>query len=275
MDVMTTTAIKWVDVSNRYPLVTMSHFNAEQILKDITPLEKQMVIKSDALQVLMPHDVKIFRNAICNILLVHIPNVVPQYEVDFKSRGTQYKIVDVARLSKEQKRQHLLIEAFAKIAHKYPKWKVELWGEEQGGVNYSKYLHSLIQKYHLENQVFLKGNTKKVIDVYKNADIFAFPSAFEGFCLAMTEAMSAGLPVIAYQSCPSVNELIRNKKNGILVKDGIDAFALGLEWVITHKTERLAMGKQAQQDMKQYSAEKIWNQWELLMHDTVIRKGKV
>ena len=269
MDAKATAAIKVGDPKNRYPVITMSHFNAEYILNDTSAFEKKMLMRGNVVQVLMPHDLQIFKQAFPGIHLVHIPNIVPQYDVSLAEKKESYKIVNVARLDKKQKRQHLLIEAFAKIANKYPNWKVEFWGEEQESSKYGDYLQSLIKKYHLEKQVFLMGNAAHVIDVYKNADIFAFPSSYEGFGLAMTEAMSAGLPAIAYQSCPAVNELIKNEKNGLLVQEGIDTFASGLEWLITHKEKRIAMGQQAQLDMKQYAAEKIWDQWEKLLYREV------
>lgn len=269
MDAKTTSAIKWSDLENQYPLITMSHYNAEEILACTTTFERQMLEKSNIIQVLMPHDIDVFAKAFPGIHLVHIPNIVPQYNVSLVTKKTTHKIINVARLDKSQKRQHLLIEAFARIAFKYPEWKLEFWGEEQESKRYSTYLRSLIKKYHLEHQVFLKGNADHVIDVYRKANIFAFPSHYEGFPLAMTEAMSAGLPVIAYQSCAAVNELIKNKKNGLLVNNGIDSLSSGLEWMMTHEEARRAMGQQAQQDMKAYSAEEIWNQWENLLHDII------
>ena len=115
----------------------------------------------------------------------------------------------------------------------------------------------------------MRGNAENVIDIYKKADIFAFPSAYEGFPLAMTEAMSAGLAVIAFQSCSAVNELIQSGRNGLLVKDGVEALSEGLEYLMTNREKRLAFGKQAQQDMKKYVAKKIWDQWENLMIEVV------
>ena len=270
LDAKTTSAIKWADSTDQYPVITMSHFNAENILSAASAFDKKSLRHSDVVQVLMPHDMKVFDRALPGINLIHIPNIVPQYHVSsMEKRDGCNKIIDVARLSRRQKRQHLLIESFAKIAHKYPQWKVELWGEEQNSNQYTMYLTSLIIKYHLESQVFLRGNAENVIDIYKKADIFAFPSAFEGFGLAMTEAMSAGLAVIAFQSCPAVNELIQSGRNGLLVKDGVEALSEGLEYLMTNREKRLAFGKQAQQDMKKYAAKEIWDQWEKLMIEVV------
>lgn len=270
LDARTTSAIKWADSTDQYPVITMSHFNAENILSGASAFDKKSLRHSDVVQVLMPHDMKVFDRALPGINLIHIPNIVPQYHVSsMEKRDDCNKIIDIARLSRGQKRQHLLIESFAKIARKYPQWKVELWGEEQNSNQYTMYLTSLIIKYHLESQVFLRGNAKNVIDIYKKADIFAFPSASEGFPLAMTEAMSAGLAVIAFQSCPAVNELIQSGRNGLLVKDGVKALSEGLEYLMTNREKRLAFGKQAQQDMKKYAAKEIWDQWENLMIEVI------
>lgn len=270
LDARTTSAIKWADSNNRYPVIAMSHFNAENILSGASAFDKKSLRNSDVVQVLMPHDMEVFSRALPGINLIHIPNIVPQYHVSsMEKRDDCNKIIDIARLSRGEKRQHLLIESFAKIARKYPQWKVELWGEEQNSNQYTMYLTSLIIKYHLESQVFLRGNAKNVIDIYKKADIFAFPSASEGFPLAMTEAMSAGLAVIAFQSCPAVNELIQSGRNGLLVKDGVKALSEGLEYLMTNREKRLAFGKQAQQDMKKYAAKEIWDQWENLMIEVI------
>ena len=115
------------------PIITMSHFNAEQILEGISTIEKNALIHSDVVQVLMPHDLLVFQRALPKVRLVHIPNIVPQYGTVDSMEERENVIIDVARLEVKQKRQHLLIEAFAQIAKKYPTWKVELWGSEQGG----------------------------------------------------------------------------------------------------------------------------------------------
>lgn len=255
-------AEKDVDV----PLVTMNHFNAEHILADLSAIEGQALLHSNIVQVLMPHDKEVFEKVLPAIRITCIPNVVPQYaEVKSDIMKTD-TIIDVARIDAKQKRQHLLIEAFAKIANIYPSWNIEFWGDEQGGKKYTKQLEDLISKYHLENRVLFKGNTKDVLSVYKRARIFAFPSAYEGFPLALTEAMSAGLPTIAYRSCPAVNELIKDGKTGLLVNDGIDSFAIGLETLIKNKKMREKLGETAQEHMRKYSPENVYTMWEKLLH---------
>ena len=249
------------------PLVTMSHFNAEFILQNATAEEKDALRKSSIVQVLMPHDAEVFKKAIPGIRTVRIPDIVPQYDIDDTERKPV--IVNVARLDGRQKRQHLLIEAFAKIADRFPKWTLEFWGEEQSKTRYTKRLKAMIQKYHLEGRVFLKGNTSDVETIYRRGSIFAFPSAYEGFGLAMTEAMSAGIPAVAYRSCPAVNEIIRDGETGILCKDGRDPLADALAHLMENETLRHRLGAAAKEDMKQYAAQTVWDQWENLMTNIV------
>lgn len=251
------------------PIITMSHGNAKMIWANASDMEKRMLEKSDILQVLMPADASFFQKYL-NVKIVHIPNVVPQYDTNvIVSHQKQKLIIEVARLEKKEKRQHLLIEAFSKIAKDFPAWKLELWGPEQGGGNYIKELQQLIKRNHLEKQVEICGNTDDVVSVYRKSDIFAFPSASEGFPLAMTEAMSAGLPVVAYKNCPAVNELVKSGETGILVSDGVLPLADGLRQLMQDKELRLRMGKNAHEAMKKYVAKKIWDQWENLMIEMI------
>lgn len=214
----------------------------------------------------MPHDKVVFSKAFPNTHLVWIPNVVPQYPF---SVHKEKLLINVSQLAKESKRQHLLIEAFSRLADQFPEWIVEFWGDENGKCKYTNELNTLIHKYHLEDRVKLCGRTDDVLFVYRRASIFAFPSAHEGFGLAMTEAMSAGLPVVAYRSCPAVNELVRDGKTGLLVDDGVDALAEGLKTLMENQELRERMGRAAHEAMKEFAPEKIWNQWEILLKSTI------
>lgn len=255
------------------PLITMTHIDAGSIIPGISGIEKKYVDNCDALQVLMPQDQDIFRCVFSNVPIVWIPNVVPQYELSNEHR--ERLIINVARLVKGQKRQYLLIDAFSKVAKQFPEWHVEFWGSENGSLDgkYATELKTLIDEYHLNDQVKLCGNTDDVLSVYRRASIFAFPSSCEGFPLAMTEAMSAGLPVVAYRSCPAVNELVRDGETGLLVDDGVDALAEGLKKLMEDQEPRERMGRAAHESMKEFAPEKIWDQWEALMQ-AVIAKHK-
>ncbi len=59
--------------------------------------------------------------------------------------------------------------------------------------------------------------SEKLISLYRNSDIFVFPSLMEGYPTVCIEAMAAGLPVIASDS-PGVRDVVRDGMDGIIVK---------------------------------------------------------
>ena len=127
----------------------------------------------------------------------------------------------------------------------------------------------MIQKAGLKERILLKGVTDDIPSKLLNADILAFPSAFEGFSLALGEGMSIGLPAIGFKSAPSVNEIIIDGQTGILSDDGADAFAEALERLMRDKDLRVRMGKAAKEEMAEFAPEKIWDKWEELMNNVV------
>lgn len=199
--------------------------------------------------------------------VICIPNIVPEYDMIQRGTKKRYQILNVARFG-EQKRQPLLLEAFATLADKFPNWDVKLLGEGRE-TPYFKKIAEVIASYHLENRVIIHNPVKDVLPHYQDADILAFPSAFEGFPLAMTEAMSTGLPVVAYKNCPGVNEIVENGKDGILVEDGVDAFADGLSKLMQSAALRNTMGMNGHNSMKKYSPDTVWNQWDKLIQRVI------
>lgn len=153
------------------------------------------------------------------------------------------------------------------IGKRFPDWKVELWGEIYDKKYFCE-LKELLNRKNINNVSFC-GVSNDIVNKLKDASIFAFPSAYEGFPLALTEAMSAGLPCVGFKSCPAVNELIKDGSNGILCDDTIEDFARGLAELMDDADKRERYGLQAKEDMKQYAPEKIWNQWEELINKIV------
>ena len=163
-----------------------------------------------------------------------------------------------------QKNQQLLADAFTLIASKYPSWSVEFWG------NYHSSKGMQIKK-HIEKgentQLKIMGTTTNIEEVYASADVFCMPSHLEGFPLALTEAMAAGLPAVGLKSCHAVAELIENEKSGLLVDNTKEALAAALERLMNDPTLRKRMGKEARHAMEVYAPDVIWGKWEdLLLH---------
>lgn len=251
------------DLQTKIPVITMSHGDPEDYFHTYPKEEIPALEKSAVCQVLLPSFEKHLKDHLPNVKTVVIGNAIPQYDVqaDLSAQKDTYKILFVGRLSKNHKRPHLLIEAFAGLADEFPHWNVELWGAEDGKAYY-KELQLLIKKHHLENRVFLKGPTNDVPSVLQQGDIFAFPSAYEGFGLALGEAMSMGLPAVGYKSCSAVNELIKDGENGYLCDDGVKPLKIALQKIMKNQVLRIQMGKNAKKDISEYFPPQIWTLWE-------------
>ena len=204
--------------------------------------------------------------------VVRIANPVRQIDEEEKTDLTQEKkkIIYIARVEKDNKRPHILVEAFAQIAKEFPDWQVEIYGLRKYP-EYDKEINDFINANNLENQVFLMGYAKNVTEIYKNADIQGFPSACEGFSLAIADGMAMGLPHIGFQDAHSINELIVNNHNGYLVKD-INEFAQRLKELMSNKELRIRLGANARKDIKAYAPQIIIDEWNKLLKETVSPK---
>lgn len=254
------------DLQTKIPVVTMSHGDPEDYFHTYPKEEIPSLEKSAVCQVLLPSFEQHLKSHLPNVKTVVIGNAIPQYDVqaDLSAQKDTYKILFVGRLSKNHKRPHLLIEAFAGLADEFPDWNVELWGAEDGKAYY-KELQLLIKRNHLENRVFLEGPTNDVPSVLQQGDIFAFPSAYEGFGLALGEAMSMGLPAVGYKSCSAVNELIKDGENGYLCDDGIEPLKIALQKIMKNQNLRKKLGWNAKKIIRKYSSFLIWNMWEKIL----------
>lgn len=116
---------------------------------------------------------------------------------DFKRNDV---VISVSRVSRE-KGLEILVNAFALVSDEFPSWTLLIAGQFDDW-SYFKEITNLVEKFHLENRIFLLGNLDKqrVRELYLNSSIFAQVSLRESFGIARLEAMASGLPVISSES---------------------------------------------------------------------------
>lgn len=220
-------------------------------------------------QVLMSSFIPTIDEVFCPKKVVSIANMVTQQGPNQYADLTKEKkkIIYVARVEKNVKRPHLLIEAFGKIAKDFPDWKVNIWGLRKYP-QYEAEMQNTMKKYGIENQVSLCGYSNNILEVYQGADIHAFPSAHEGFCLAIADGQAAGLPTLGFADAPAVNEIIIDRHNGLLAKD-VDDFADKLAELMRNQQLRIKYGRNAVENVKQYAPENIIALWNKLFAETL------
>lgn len=81
-------------------------------------------------------------------------------------------------------------------------------------------MKNLISEFNLEDCVKLKGISNNIIEEYCNCAGLIMTSRYEGFPLALIEAQSCGLPLIAFDCPHGPSEIINEGKNGFLIPMG-------------------------------------------------------
>ena len=259
-------------VGTKIPVISMLHNDPDEIFYGSPEAEKKALEKSAIIQVLLPSFIPKAKKYLHYDRFVAIPNAVnpPKVIATPGAEKSIHTITCVGRLTGRTKRQHLLVEAFSKLAKDYPDWQVKLWGDTYDKP-YVASLKAKIKKWGLEKHVFVCGTTKDVDAVWKETDIFAFPSHHEGFGLALVEAMCCGIPAVGYKNCPAVNELIQDGVNGILCDEGVIPLAEALKKMIKNPSLRQRYGEDAKIMAKKYHANIVWKQWEELL-GKIVRK---
>lgn len=199
---------------------------------------------------------------------VVIGNPMPQTseneKVNHLLEKEKYKITHIGSLNTDCKQQDLAIKIFSKLTEKFSNWELHFWGV---GADKNK-LEKLIEKYHLRQKIFLNGFTSNALKELQKSDIFIFPSKYEGFPLALGEAMSVGLPCLGMADCSGVNQMIKHGENGFLAQNEEELTEF-LEKLMENPTLRQEMGTSARNFTTQFSPEKIAKQWEDLVVQTL------
>lgn len=118
---------------------------------------------------------------------------------------------NVARLAK-QKGQAVLIDAAPGVLARYPDARFVLVGEgELRGE-----LEARVRALGLTDRFLFTGERDDVPELLASFDVFAFPSLFEGLCLAVIEAQAAGVPVVA-TPVGGIRETVVPGETGVLV----------------------------------------------------------
>ena len=96
----------------------------------------------------------------------------------------------------------------------------------------------------------------------QDSSIYLLTSYTESFGIVLIEAMSHGVPCIAFDSAEGARELIQSGKNGYLIKNrSYAAFIKKVSDLIDNKEERKRIGKVSKEGVKQYTCEVVSKQW--------------
>jgi len=121
-----------------------------------------------------------------------------------------------------------------------------------------------IRQFKLEEIVKMHGylNKEETEKVLLNTGIFAITSFYESFGLVLIEAMSYGIPCVAFDSAEGAKEIIDDGVNGYLIpnRDKSEMLAKIIELHENYDL-RSKMGEAAKEKAKQFSYENTKKKW--------------
>ncbi|HBN21863.1 MAG TPA: hypothetical protein DD412_01320 [Holosporales bacterium] len=231
-------------VDPRYHNITLLGNFLRRILY---PLATKLIVQGDYIASYFPY-------LKGRVFIIPNPVSVPS---SISSKKETKRLIHVGRLT-PQKGQDILLKAFAKALKSAPNWHLDLYGQGAEKEN----LESLTKELGLQNNVTFQGVTKNIQEKVSEASVFCFPSRFEGFPNALSEAMALGLPVVA-SDCGGNLELVQHEENGLICPiDDVDAFAKALARLMTQPDYGEKLGNQAKKSMKKFSKKTAFEKWD-------------
>lgn len=186
-----------------------------------------------------------------------IPNALSFYPETISTCEVK-RAIAVGRLVYE-KGFDLLIDAWSDVYEKHPDWELHIFGD---GDEKEKLLN-LIQEKQLGSVVKIHEPEKDIYKEYVKHSMFIFPSRYlEALPMVLIEAMSCGLPIVAYDSPCGPKDIVADGENGFLIKYGDDKTLINkINTLIESEKLRKSMGEKAHQMSLNYSEEIIMKQW--------------
>jgi len=128
--------------------------------------------------------------------------------------GGRFLVGTVGRLE-EQKGQKDLVAAVARLRREGVPATLLLVGSGREEAR----LREQVLAEGIEGDVRFLGTRRDLPELFRAMDVFAFPSLWEGFPIALLSAMAAGLPVVV-TPVGGVPEVVRHGANGLIVPAG-------------------------------------------------------
>ena len=258
-----------VDLKGDIPLIVESHTLCHSEKMDEVGMLRRLYIgslkrsirKADAVVALTEGDAKDWKAYNDNVHVIQ--NIVTLNESGFYTSFKQKSVIYVGRFSK-QKDIDSLLRIWAIIHQQYPDWRLDIYGEGELKEHYLSIIHKMNANINVYEP------TADIMEVYREHSILLLTSLYEPFGLVLPEAMSCGLPVVAFD-CPfGPADIITDGVDGYLIADrNIELFAQRVCQLISDYDLRVKMGKAGIASSKRYRSEVVMPQWVKLFEQLV------
>ena len=222
--------------------------------------------KLSALVLLTPEDAKDWEDITNTYVIPNSIQSMPQKTAKLNKK----RAIMVGRYN-EAKGYEYLVEAWDIVYQKHPDWCIDIYGSGE--------LHDDVENWikekHLENTIIMHEPTSQIMEKYLESSICVVSSRYEGFSMAIVEAMASGVPCVSFD-CPfGPRNIIKNEEDGILVEYlNSKALADSICRLIENDDLRIKLGSNARVNIQRFSQEKIMNQWTNLFNSLINCKNE-
>ena len=254
------------EVKRRIPLVVESHSICSRTIEQgkyavLRQYRRFKFLKSlsrtDCVVALTVGDAEEWHHFHHNVVV--IPNMLHPCKVE-PSPLTSKRVIWVGRFD-YQKRAEVAIGIWKHVVNRHPDWYLDVFGE-------GEYESEVTLMASSTRNVFVHKPTSQIFDCYSNSSILISTSLFEPFGLVIAEAMSCGLPVVAFDCPYGPATIINEGVNGFLIlSDNVQYFADKLSLLIEDTSLRKQMGQAALNSSDRFTADHIMPQWMALFDE--------
>ena len=125
-----------------------------------------------------------------------------------------FRLLLVSRLVKE-KNVSFVLDVFCKLDPKRFALTIVGYGDEQEALR--EYAYKKLKLSDKQVDFVIKPPKSELIRLYREADLFLFPSTTDTQGIVLAEAMAGGTPVVAVDG-PGQRDIVRNGENGFIVE---------------------------------------------------------
>ena len=188
-----------------------------------------------------------------------IPNMIDENKEEKYSLLKNNQIIAIGRLE-DVKNFQGLINVFKEISFKNDKYILKIIGE--GSLRHR--LQEMIDKYKLTAKVVLTGalTQEQIKEEIIKSDVLCVTSKSESFSLVICEALSFGVPVIAYDIDVGPREIIEDEVEGYLIPNNESKeYASKLDKLLKDYALRALISKRAIIKSKKYYSSNVIKKW--------------
>lgn len=253
-----------LDIKWKIPVIFESHAmfrdvefeNSTLLHRFITYMKRRKFRKLNLVIAMTQGDADDWKS-VCRHVCV-IPNVVHLNETGKYSPCKSKNVVLAGRFDL-QKDQATMLDIWSIVQHKHPDWVLDMYGNGELKSFYEQEVARRNLNVHIHPAV------PDIFNKYLEASMLVMSSLYEPFGLVLAEAMSCGLPVVAFDCPYGPADIINDGIDGFLVEDrNVVVFAERICQLIENETLRQMMGKAAMSSVQRFRAEMIMPKWKQL-----------